>query len=151
MALLAKGTWVVLADGEKALICENTGTQRAPRLRLHAKMTQDLAPQRELATDRPGRMPDPGKNQRSAMEATDFNRQAKERFAAEVAARVNLLAAKAGAARMVLAAPPQLLPVLRDGLDDAVRERVIAELPKTLTQHPLSELGARVADLVDPL
>ena len=38
MALLAKGTWVVLVDGEKALICENTGTTRAPRLRLHAKM-----------------------------------------------------------------------------------------------------------------
>ncbi|MGY6633332.1 MAG: host attachment family protein [Alkalilacustris sp.] len=151
MALLAKGTWVLLADGEKALICENTGTTRAPRLRLHAKMAQDLAPQRELADDRPGRMPDPGKGQRSAMEAVDLNRLAKERFAAEVAVRVNRLAGTASVQRMVVAAPPQLLPVLREGLDPELRARVIAELPKTLTQHPLSQLGARVADLVDPL
>ena len=151
MALLAKGTWVVLADGEKALICENTGTPRAPRLRVHAKMAQDLAPQRELAADRPGRMPDPGRNQRSAMEMTDLPRQAKERFAAEVAVRVNHLAGRADAARLVIAAPPQLLAVLRDGLDGALRDRVIAELPKTLTQHPLSALGPKVADLVDPL
>ena len=151
MALLAKGTWVVLLDGEKALICENTGTTRAPRLRLHAKMAQELEPQRELATDRPGRMPDTGRNQRSAMEATDFNRQAKERFAAEVAERVNRLADRAEIARLVIAAPPQLLSVLRDGLNGGVRGRVIAELPKTLTQHPLSALGGKVADLVDPL
>ena len=151
MALLAKGTWVVLVDGEKALICENTGTTRAPRLRLHAKMAQELEPNRELATDRPGRMPDPGKGQRSAMEETDFNRQAKERFAAEVAGRLNRLAGKVEIARMVIAAPPQLLSILRDDLDDGLRGRVIAELPKTLTQHPLSELGAKVADLVDPL
>ena len=151
MALLAKGTWVVLVDGEKALICENTGTQRAPRLRLHAKMAQELEPNREMAADRPGRMPDNGRNQRSAMEETDFNRQAKERFVAEVAARVNRLAGKTEIGRMVVAAPPQLLSVLRDELDEGLRGRVIAELPKTLTQHPLSELGAKVADLVDPL
>ena len=151
MALLAKGTWVVLVDGEKALICENTGTQRAPRLRLHAKMAQELEPNREMATDRPGRMPDNGRNQRSAMEETDFNRQAKERFVAEVAARVNRLAGKTEIGRMVVAAPPQLLSVLRDELDEGLRGRVIAELPKTLTQHPLSALGARVAALVDPI
>lgn len=151
MALLAKGTWVVLADGEKALICENTGTPRAPRLRLHAKMDQALAPQRELAADRPGRMPDPGRNQRSAMEATDYNRQAKERFAADVAERVNRIAGKAEIGRLVIAAPPTLLAVLREGLTPEVGERIIAQLPKTLTQHPLSALGAKVADLIDPI
>ena len=106
MALLAKGTWVVLVDGEKALICENTGTTRAPRLRLHAKMAQALEPNREMATDRPGRMPDNGRNQRSAMEETDLNRQAKERFVADVAARLNRLAGKTEVGRMVIAAPP---------------------------------------------
>ncbi len=151
MALLAKGTWVVLVDGEKALICENIGTTRAPRLRLHAKMAQELEPNRELVSDRPGRMPDPGRNQRSAMEETDVHRLAKERFATEVAARVNRLAAKTDLGRMVIAAPPQLLAVLRSELNGELRGRVMAELPKTLTQHSLSQLGAKVADLVDPL
>ncbi|MGY6411610.1 MAG: baeRF12 domain-containing protein [Alkalilacustris sp.] len=151
MALLAKGIWVVLVDGEKALICENTGTPAEPRLRLHEKMAQELEPNRELATDRPGRMPDPGKGQRSAMEETDFNRQAKERFVAEVATRLNRLAAEVEIGRLVLAAPPQLLAVLRAELDDRVRGQVMAELPKTLTHHPLADLGRQVAELVDPL
>ena len=151
MALLAKGTWVVLADGEKALICENVGTPRAPRLKLHAKMEQTLLADREIAADRPGRMPDPGPGQRSAMEETDYHRQAKERFAAEVAGRLNRMALRADVARLVVAAPPQVLSVLRAGFDEAVTPRVIAALPKTLTQHPLGKVGGMVADLIDPL
>ena len=151
MALLAKGTWVVLADGEKALICENTGTPRAPRLRVHVRMAQELAPARELVSDRAGRMPDPGPGQRSAMEETDHHRLAKERFASEVAERLNALAAKADMDRVVIAAPPQTLAVLRAGLDAGLARRVIAELPKTLTQHPLNRIGGMVADLIDPV
>lgn len=151
MALLAKGTWVVVADGEKALICENTGTQREPRLTLHDKTEQSLAPTREIAADRPGRMPDPGPGQRSAMEATDYHRQAKERFAIELAARLDALVAERTPERLVIAAPPQVLAVLREEFAASVSARVIAEIPKTLTHHPLDRLGTVVAGLIDPL
>ena len=151
MALLAKGTWVVVADGEKALILENVGTPRAPRLKLHAKLATEAAPTRELATDRPGRFSDPGPSQRSAAEMTDLHRQAKERFAAEVTERINTLVARAEVHRLVIAAPPQTLSVLRDGLSPGVAQRVIAELPKTLTHHPLARLGGLVAEQIDPL
>ncbi|MBK5928131.1 host attachment family protein [Rhodobaculum claviforme] len=151
MALLAKGTWVLLADGEKALICENTGTPRAPRLRLHAKMAQEVIANRDQVTDRPGRMPDPGHNQRSAMEATDHARISKEQFAADVAERLNRLAGKVDIDRLVVVAAPQILSVLRDRIDPDLRARVMAELPKTLTQHPLSQLGGKVAELIDRL
>ena len=151
MALLAKGTWIVLADGEKALICENTGTPRAPELHLHDRMTQDIAAQRDQADDKPGRMPDPGRNQRSAMEATDLPRLARERFAAEVAERIARHVGRAGVERLVIAAPPQTLAVLRAALDPEVRARVIAELPKALTHQPLPEVAGQLADLVDPL
>ena len=151
MALLAKGTWVVIADGEKALICENTGTAQAPKLTLRAKMEQSLAADRDLAADRPGRMPDPGEGQRSAMEATDYHRQAKDRFAAEVGAKVSALVVRASAERLVLVAPPTGLPLLRGALSPAAAAAVIAALPKTLTQQPLAELGSQVAALIDPL
>jgi protein required for attachment to host cells len=151
MALLAKGSWVVVADGAKALICENTGTPRAPRLRVHHRRTQTLAPARDLVTDRPGRMPDPGPGQRSAMEATDHHRIAKERFAADLAERVNALMARQPEGRLVILAPPQLLAVLRDGLDPEAACRLIAALPRTLTQLPLSQLGGAVVALIDPL
>lgn len=151
MALLAKGTWVVLADGEKALICENTGTPRAPRLKLHAKLAQELEPNRALGADRPGRMPDPGPGQRSAMEAPDHQREAKLRFMADVAKRLNGLAGKAEIDRLVIAAPPQMLSVLRGEIDDSLGRRIIAELPKTLTGQPLARAGQSVAELIDPL
>lgn len=151
MALLAKGSWVVVADGEKALICRNMGTPRAPRLKLHHRMTQTLAPERALASDRPGRMPDPGPGQRSAMEATDHQRLAKERLAADLADHVNACVAQGDGGRLVILAPPQLLPVLRSGLDATAAGQLIAALPKSLTHLPLSQLGAAVAELVDPL
>jgi protein required for attachment to host cells len=151
MALLAKGSWVVVADGAKALICENIGTPRAPRLRVHDRKTQDLPREREMGSDRPGRMPDPGPGQRSAMEAVDHHRLAKERFAAELAERVNALMARQPEGRLVVLAPPQILPVLREGLDAAATGRLVAALPRTLTHLPLSELGSAVAELIDPL
>lgn len=151
MALLAKGTWVLMADGEKALICENTGTPRAPRLKVHAKLQQEVVPEREMVTDRPGRMPDPGPGHRSAMEAPDHQREAKERFMADVALRLNTLAKKADISRLVVAAPPQLLAVLREGIDAGLSRRIIAELPKTLTGQPLARAGHSVAELIDPL
>jgi len=157
MALLANGAWVVVLDGEKAMILENTGTPSAPKLRLHEKMEQELEANREIGSDRPGRMPDrPGLADRSqgpmsAMEQTDYHRLAKERFVATIAARVNKLAAKGSLGPLVIAAPPQSLAVLRDHLSPAVIGTLIAELPKTLTQHPLDKIGQMIAGDIDAL
>ncbi|WP_162300750.1 host attachment family protein [Alkalilacustris brevis] len=151
MALLSKGMWVVVADGEKAMILENAGSTAAPRLVVLDKFEQELEANRDMGTDRPGRMPDPGQSQLSAMEPTDYQRLAKERFIGQLADRVNALAAREKGRRIVLAAPPQSLAVLRDGLSKPALEAVIAELPKTLTQHPLDKIGKLVAQDIDKI
>lgn len=151
MALLAKGTWIVVADGEKALLLENQGTPAAPKLQLHEKFEQEAPPTRELGTDRPGRMPDPGKSQLSAMEETDLQRVMKERFVAELAERVNTLVAKGKVSKLVLAAPPQSLGVLRSHLSAAASAAVIASLSKTLTHHTVEKIGTVVAADIDQL
>jgi protein required for attachment to host cells len=146
--LLAKGTWVVVADGEKALLLENTGGAAAPRLSLIAR---DEAEEVVTASDRPGRMADDGPGQRSALEQPDYARLTAERFAADL---VRTLARRARAGRfqkLVLCAPPQVLGALRDEMDDPLRACVVAEIDKTLTRHPVAKIATIVAEEIDAL
>lgn len=146
--LLAKGTWVVVADGEKALVLENTGGAGAPKLSL---IKRDEADEVVTATDRPGRRMDDGPGQRSALEQPDYARLNAERFAADL---IEMLARRARNGRfqkLILCAPPQVLGALRDEMDDALRACVVAEIDKTLTRHPVAKIANIVAEEIDSL
>ncbi len=149
MALLAKGTWIVVAGGDTALFLENTGTPDKPRLSLHEREKSD-GPDMELA-DRPGRMQDTGKQQLSALELTDHEQIARDRFAAVVAEKINKLVKKQGIARLVVVAPPKTLSVLRQEMSPATQKVVLAEIDKDLVHHPLEKIGALVAADIDGL
>ena len=143
MLFLTTGTWVVVADGAKALLLENTGTAEAPQLRVVEKMAIDNPPTREQGTDQAGRMSGPGGA--SVMGGTDFHRLAEEGFARKLAEALEARVAAGEVKRLVLAAPPQMLGSLRAAMGPALAEAVVAELPKTLTGHPLPEIGKLVA------
>ena len=66
-----KITWAAVADGAKALILVDEGTDRAPVLRVTAKNEIENPPTRQPGTDKPGRRSGSGPDQRSAMENTD--------------------------------------------------------------------------------
>jgi protein required for attachment to host cells len=151
MAMFPKGTMVIVADGEKAMILANEGNAAEPHLVVRSKREQDVGRNQDLLTDRPGRMPDPGAGhtQRSAMELPDPAREAREHFAEALAVRINKL--KLNGAKLVIAAPPPLLAVIRDHLSQQVRDNVLAELPKTLTHHPLPKIGQIIAADIDAL
>jgi len=145
MLFLTTGTWVVVADGAKALLLENTGTAEAPQLRVVEKMAIDNPPTREQGTDQPGRMDGPGGAPGSAMEGTDFHRLAEEDFARDLAADLEARIGAGAMKRLVLAAPPQMLGSLRAAMGPALAGAVVAELPKTLTGHPTPEIARIVA------
>lgn len=145
MLFLTTGTWVVVADGAKALLLENTGTAEAPQLRVVKKTAIDNPPTREQGTDQPGRMDGPGGAPRSAMEQTDFHRLAEEGFARDLAGDLEARLEAGEMKRLVLAAPPQMLGSLRAAMGPALAGAVIAELPKTLTGHPTAEIAKIVA------
>ncbi|MBK5946126.1 hypothetical protein CCR83_06595 [Rhodobacter veldkampii DSM 11550] len=149
--LLAKGAWVVVADGEKALILENTGDLRQPQLRLIEREEADTEmPGADTAP--PGRVFESmAGGRRSAMDQPDYGRLVGERFAADL---VEMLTRRARAGefdKLVLVAPPQVLGALRDEMDDALRAVVVAELPKTLTKHPVAKIAEVVAAELDAL
>lgn len=143
MAMLTKGTWVVVADSERAMVLENAGDTRKPDLRQVDRLE---AVEVAEASDRPGRMNDNGPGQKSAMEQPDFGRLSADGLAADVVAYLVKKAAMGSFERLVLVAPPQVLGAIRGCMDDALRARVSAELPKTLTGHPLAKIGELVAE-----
>jgi protein required for attachment to host cells len=148
--LLAKGVWVVVADGEKALIFENQGNLRSPNLKLIEREEADMV-MPGADTDRPGRLPDPGPGQRSAMEQPDYGRLIAERFVGELLAQLKQFAAKGRFDKLVLVAPPQVLGAMRAEMDPPMQARVLAEVPKTLTRHPAAKIGALIAAEIDAL
>lgn len=140
MALLAKGTWAVVMDEERAIILENTGTVERPHLtEVERIAAEPLAPY----SDRPGRVYDMGKDQRSAMEQPDLDRIAGARLAAQV---VGHLKQVAGDRPLLITAPPQVLGAVRDEMErqDALAGpsglTLLGTFAKTLTGMPTAKL-----------
>lgn len=132
--------WVLVADGEKALFFQNDGTRKTPDFRVVRELEQDNPPTREQGTQQPGRMNDAGPGQKSAVDQTDWHRLAEERFAKDAAALLYKYAHKNRFKEIVLCAAPRVLGELRKELHPEVASRVIGEVPKTLTNHPVDQI-----------
>ncbi|MGR3630592.1 MAG: host attachment family protein [Limimaricola soesokkakensis] len=146
MAKIDNGTWVLVADGEKALILENVTDDQHPNLRVVRKEEQENPPDREQATDKAGRLADTGPGQRTALAETDFHQLAKDRFAADLADILYRNVHKGRFEKLVIVASPQVLGALRSEMHKEVADTVVAEVPKTLTNHPVAEIEKAVAD-----
>ena len=140
MTELTQGTWVLVADGQKALFLRNEMDAQDPMLEVIRIEEQDNPADREQATDKAGRMNDTGVQQRSALAETDFHKLAKEQFADELAEILYTQAHKGRFERLVLVAPPVVLGELRAKLHKEVASRVVGELDKTLTNHPIDKI-----------
>ncbi|MBO6900398.1 MAG: host attachment protein [Rhizobiaceae bacterium] len=132
--------WVLIADGEKALYLRNEGDAEYPNLQVVREVRESNPPTREQGTDRPGRLNDAAGDHRSAVADTDWHRIAKERFADEIADRLYDLAHRGDFDKIVLVAPPLVLGEMRRKLHKEVSERIVAEIPKTLTGHPIVKM-----------
>lgn len=148
---LSHGTWVLVADGQKALFLENVTDAQSPNLVIRRVEEQDLPPNREQQSDRPGRRADPGPGQRSGLAVADWHQLDEARFASEMADILYRMAHRGTFERLIVVAPPKTLGTLRDHLHKEVVRRVVAEVAKDLTNHPgdklekvlLAELAAR--------
>jgi protein required for attachment to host cells len=132
--------WVLIADGEKALFLKNITDEEDPNLEVVRKEEQDNPKDIDQSANRPGRMQDTGVQQRSAMDDTDWHELAKERFADDLADLLYKQAHKHRFDKIVLVAAPKILGELRKTIHKEVADKVIAEVPKTLTNHPLDEI-----------
>ena len=146
---LAHGTWILVADSEKALFFENVGDADFPVFEVVRKEEQENPPTREQGANRPGRFHDGPSAHRSAVDDADWHELAKERFAHDLAGILYRMAHRHQFDRMVLVAAPGVLGELRKMLHKEIEERVVAEVAKNLTNQPVDEIERHVkAELV---
>lgn len=132
--------FVVVADGEKALFLRNEGDALYPNLEVVREIREENPPTREQGSDRPGRFNDGPSVHRSAVADTDWHRAQKEKFADDIADRLYRLAHRGDFNKLVIVAPPLVLGEMRRKLHKEVSDRIVGEVPKTLTNHPVYEI-----------
>lgn len=133
MTRLSKTCWIVVADEDKALLLDNRGTGLAPVLHLLKRIdTADLLAQ----SDRSARDRD---HSQQTTEPADYHRMAGQALATAVAGHLEQARAEHGFEQLVLIA-------LRQALPESLRDEVLAEMPKTLTGHPLPHIAELLAE-----
>lgn len=135
---------VLIANGEKALFLRNIGDAKAPHLSVVKKETQDNPPDREQSANKPGRMFD-GTGHRSAVDDTDWHELAKDRFARDLADILYKRAHRNEFDELIVAADPSTLGELRKEWHQEVERRIVAEIDKDLTNHPVSDIEKLIA------
>ena len=72
--MIHAGEWVVVCDGAKALVLENTGDAKFPNLKTVEVFEHKNLATHELGTERPGRAHSSTGHGRSSVEQTDLAR-----------------------------------------------------------------------------
>jgi protein required for attachment to host cells len=136
-------TWFVVADGAKARFLVQQGMTSPLSAASVPEMTHLNPPTREQGTDRPGRTHESTRSgTRHAMTPrVDWHRFEKEKFAHEVAERVNRAIGERAFDRLVLVAPPTTLGTLRDSLGEAATAAVTHEIAKDITHLSVTEMS----------
>jgi protein required for attachment to host cells len=136
---------VLVGDGQKALFLRNKGSAQHVALEVERVLEQDNPATREQGTDRPGRSVASVGAARSAVEEADWHHIAKERFADEIADALYRHAHENRFAKLVIIAPPKVLGNLRKAFHSEVTDRIIGEIPKELTAHPVPQIERLIA------
>jgi protein required for attachment to host cells len=137
---------VFVGDGQKALFLRNSGDEKFPNLITERVFTDENPPTHEQGADRPGRaFKSAATTRRSSMEETDWHTLEKERFGGRVASALERLVRAEKLKAIIIVAPPRTLAVLRHAFHADVKSRIVAEIDKDLTKHPVWEIEKHLA------
>ncbi len=138
---IPRNALVFVGDGQKALFLRNAGDEKLPNLTTERVFAEENPPTHEQGTDRPGRaFKRAGTNLRSGVATTDWHELEKERFADRVAAAMEQLVRAEKVKAIIIVAPPRTLAELRRVIHADVKKRIIAEVDKDLTKHPIGDI-----------
>jgi protein required for attachment to host cells len=137
---------VLVGDGQKALFLRNAGDEKFPNLVTERAFGESNPPTHDQGTDRPGRaFKRSATNLRSSVETTDWHELEKQHFADHVASVLEERVRADKIKAIVIVAPPRTLAELRQVLHADVKHRIIAEIDKDLTKHPVWEIEKHLA------
>ncbi len=142
--IIKNGDWVAVCDGRKALLIENEGDEVFANFKTREVHEHKLLPNREIDSDRPGRVHESASTGRSANEPTDHHLQEEEVFLAQFSARLGDLVAAGQVHRLVIVAPPRALGFLRKTYSAPLQSAIRAEIDHDLVNLPIQEIEKRL-------
>jgi len=140
MVLLKTGSWVLVADGQKALFLRNDLNTKDYDLRVVWHQESENPPSIDQGSDRAGRANSVPGMRRAALQETDWHQLSEDHYGKEIAAILDRAAHDGAFDEIVLVAPPKVLGVLRAEISQKTMKKVVAEVPKTLTNHPIEKI-----------
>ena len=132
--------FVFVGDGRKALFLRNDGDEKFPNLKTEQVFTDVNPATHDQGTDRPGRSFASTGSRRSGVTQTDWHDLEEHKFARDVAAALEKIVRERKVEALVIVAPPRTLAELRLAFHADVKQRIVAELHKDLTKHPVYEI-----------
>jgi protein required for attachment to host cells len=137
---VGNGAWVLVGDGRRALFFQNHGDADLLDLRVIETRIDENPATREQGSDKPGRSFASKGGVRSAVEDADWHELEEERFARAMADRINQAAESGELHAIAIVAPPRALGEIRKDLSTKAQSKVVGELAKDLTRHPLKDI-----------
>lgn len=132
--------YVFVGDGRKALVLRNEGDAQYLDLKTERVFADDNPPTHEQGTDRPGREHSSVGAGRSSVSQTDWHDLEEHKFVHEVAATLEKIVRERKVEHLIVVAPPRTLADLRKAFHDDVKKKIVAELDKDLTKHPVYDI-----------
>jgi protein required for attachment to host cells len=132
--------YVFVGDGRKALFLRNEGDANLLNLKTERVFADSNPSTHEQGTDRPGRSHSSVGAGRSSVSQTDWHDLEEHRFAHEAAAAMERLVRERNIKALIVVAPPRALADLRKAFHADVKSRIVAEIDKDLTKHPIYDI-----------
>lgn len=146
-----KRTWVPVADGGHAKVFQSEGRNSELAPVEGMVLSADLPANRDILTDRPGRVfQSQGRVRHAKENPSDPHRELKRAFAKKLAGVLEGKLVEKRFEGLVLVAAPATLGDLRDALPKSVKAKVTAELAHDLTKTPYRELANHLDGVLSP-
>ncbi len=143
---IAHDALVMVADGRKILVLRNKGDSAFPQLETEHVREQDNPADRDQASDSAGRSSSPVGGRQSSMEQVNFHDLEEARFAAEAADLLKRRALSNDYEKLIIVAPPTALGEMRKHYHKTVQDRLVGEIAKDLSNHPVSDIERIIAE-----
>ena len=140
--LIHRDEWVVVCDGAKALVLQNTGDAKFPNLKTRRGLSSRRICRPIWSAPMARAVPSvrPAHGSRGTVTQTDWHDQAEQAFLTQLAQKLDAAVAAGKTKSIILVAPPRALGMIRPAYSHALRAAVRAEVDKDLVKLPIHEI-----------
>ncbi len=137
---------VALLDGQRLVLARNMANNGAINLAIVESISVEHPPTRALGRDRPGRTLDGAGDRRTGYAQIDQHEADEARFIEDAIHKIDQHRKLGGYSRVILAAAPKALGILRTRLSHHPSPFSLVEVPKNYTKTPIAEVSRFLAE-----